>query len=326
MKIDLLIRAAALRQQGEAFALATVVRCERPTSARPGSRALIHPNGQLEGWVGGSCATPIVVREALRALALGRPTLLRLRGSGTAAGEADESVVDYPMTCHSGGMLEIYVEPHLPAPRLFVIGSSPVARALVSLGSFLGFSVTAVAPEASRSDLPGAQAVLQRVDEVASQLDPAAYLVVASFGEYDEQVLEQALQADLAYLALVASPRRAAAVREELQSRGLPAASVERIKAPAGLDIGAVEPEEIALSIMAEITQLRRRNSGGAQDLRPTAAAATEPEIAIDPVCGMTVEIATARHQAQVNGQTIYFCCPACKRRFLAEQSAHGGA
>src|SRR5262245_30508523 len=117
MNVDLLLRAADLRQHGHPFALATVVRSQPPTSARAGSRALILPDGRLEGWVGGSCATPIVIREALRALAVGRPRLVRLRGAGEATVPADEGQIDYPMTCHSGGTLEICVEPHLPAPR-----------------------------------------------------------------------------------------------------------------------------------------------------------------------------------------------------------------
>jgi xanthine dehydrogenase accessory factor len=334
MKKDLLLHAAELRQRDEPFALATVVRCERPTSARTGSRALIHPNGRLEGWIGGSCATPIVVREALRALADGRPRLVRLRGSETATAEVDDTVVDYPMTCHSGGTLEIYVEPHLPAPRLVVVGQSPVAQALVSLGSFLGFAVTAVAPEATPTDLPGADIILQQIDELAGRLDPATHLVIASFGEYDEQVLEQTLEADLAYLALVASPRRAAALRDELRARGLPAASIERIKAPAGLDLGAVEPEEIALSIMAELVQLRRQPAAE-EGVHPALPNQPEPvvrqahhdreeprilSLSKDPICGMSVEIASARHFADVHGQRIYFCCSACRQKYLHSQ------
>src|SRR5215212_4852663 len=128
---DLLLEAADLKRRGETFALATVVRCQRPASARPGARALIHPDGRLEGWVGGSCARPVVVREALRAMALGTPRLIRLRGVGGPTNGDDDNLVEYPMTCHSGGTLEIYVEPHLPPPRLIVVGQSPVARALV---------------------------------------------------------------------------------------------------------------------------------------------------------------------------------------------------
>ena len=317
-------QAAELQTRGEPFALATVVRCERPTSARPGSRALIHPDGRLEGWVGGSCATPIVVREALRTLTTGRPRLVRLLGSGAGTGETSDAVIEYPMTCHSGGALEIFVEPHLPAPRLVVVGQTPVTRALVGLGSYLGYAVTVYAPDASASDFPGASQLVERGAELSACLGPGAYLVVASFGDYDEEVLEQAVRVELGYLALVASPRRAAALRAGLLERGLPTGAVAKIKAPAGLDLGAVEPEEIALSILAEIVQLRRRVGAGPAPLQQRAAA-SEPDTAIDPICGMSVEMASARHFADVDGQTVYFCCAGCKERYLTTMSASAG-
>lgn len=320
MKKDLLLEAAERQQRGETFALATVVRCERPTSARPGARALIYADGRLEGWVGGSCAQPVVVREALRAMERGEPRLVRLRGRGgqTGTGADDGNVVEYPMTCHSGGTLEIYVEPHLPSPRLVVVGDSPIARALASLASFMGYGVTAVAPDAGPDDFPGAARVVEELGEVKGALDARTCLVAASVGDYDEEALEQAALADLGHIAVVASPRRAEALRAYLLDRGVPEERVARIKAPAGLDIGAVEPEEIALSIMAEIVQLRRKSSGGssvgAHGACPTATA-------MDPVCGMSVEIAGARHVAEVDGEKVYFCCSACKRRFLEERA-----
>src|SRR5919198_4115608 len=312
---DLLLEAAELKQRDETFALATVVRCQRPASARPGAKALIYADGRLEGWVGGSCARPVVVREALRAMALGTPRLIRLRGRGGPTNEDDENLIEYPMTCHSGGSLEIYVEPHLPAPRLIVVGDAPVARALVSLASFLGYYVTAVALDATERDFPDARRVVRQFDDVRLELDGRSYLVLAGVGDYDEQALEQAVSADPAYIAVVASPRRAAALRAYLSDRGVPEAAVAKIKAPAGLDIGAVEPEEIALSIMAEIVELRRRSDPSSRV--PQAG----PETAIDPVCGMSVEIAGARHVAEFGGEKLYFCCPACKRRFVQERA-----
>lgn len=320
MKKDLLAEAVQLKNRGETFALATVVRCQRPASARPGAKALIYADGHMEGWVGGSCAKPVAVREALRAMALGTPRLIRLRGVGGPTNEDDENLVEYPMTCHSGGTLEIYVEPHLPAPRLVIVGQSPAARALVSLASFMGYDVTALAPDATPDDFPGARRVVGKLDEVRAELDARASLVVAGAGDQDEQALEDAASAELAYIALIASPRRAAALRAYLIERGLPESAVTRIKAPAGLDIGAVEPEEIALSIVAEMVQLRRGpNTDGAQehpvwedDERPAGTA-------VDPICGMLVEVETARHVTEIDGQKTYFCCPACKQRFMAK-------
>jgi xanthine dehydrogenase accessory factor len=313
---DLLVEAAVLKERGETFALATVVRCQRPASARPGMKALIHADGRMEGWIGGSCARPVVIREALQAIRLGTPRLVRLRGRGGPSNQDDENLVEYPMTCHSGGTLEIYLEPHLPAPVLVVVGESPAARALARLGQFMGYEVTAVAPEATLEDLPGARRVVCRLAEVQTELDERTYLVVAGAGDEDELVLEQAARADLAYLALIASPRRAGVLREYLRERGLPPERVERIRAPAGLDLGAVEPEEIALSIMAEMLQ-RRRQQRSAEPREPEPDA--QPETAIDPICRMTVEIATARQVAEVDGKQVYFCCPACKRTYLEQ-------
>jgi xanthine dehydrogenase accessory factor len=325
---DILVTAAELKQRREAFVLATVVRSRRPTSARPGARAIVYPNGRLEGWVGGSCARPLVVREALRALADGVPRLLRLRGEGQQALDAvEEGVVDYPMTCSSGGTLEIYVEPHLPPPILIVVGHSPTARALVELGSFMGFRVTAVAPEATSEDFPGAEAVLQSLDGVGSDTLGASYLVVAGAGEDDELALEGeddelalegAAIANPPYLAVVASRRRGEALRDYLRGSGLSDDSLSRLKVPAGLDLGAVEPNEIALSIMAEIVQCRRTARGALSAQATRERQKAEPATAIDPICGMVVEIATTRHSAEVDGQKLYFCCPACKRSFLA--------
>jgi xanthine dehydrogenase accessory factor len=308
---DLLSQAVDLKDRREPFALATVVRCQRPASARPGARALIYPDGRLEGWIGGSCAKPVVVREALRALALGAPRLIRLRGRGGPTNDDDENLVEYPMTCHSGGTLEIYVEPHLPPPRLVVVGDTPAARALVTLASFLGYEVTAVSSEGAREDFTGAQNVVRQFDEVISGLNDRSFLVVAGSSDQDEQVLEEAVGAEVAYLAVVASPRRGAVLRSYLLDRGLSEAAVARLKTPAGLNIGAVEPEEIALSIVAEMTQVRRQPV--------TSPAPAEPATAVDPICGMSVEIATARHVAEIDEQKIYFCCPSCKRRYLED-------
>jgi xanthine dehydrogenase accessory factor len=282
----------------------------------------------MDGWVGGSCARPIVVREALDALASGKPRLVRLRGRGATSAESqgEEGLAEYPMTCHSGGTLEIFVEPFHPAPHLVVVGTSPVARALATLAAFLGYEVTAVAPDATEADFPAARRVLQRVEELEALLTPESRLVVASVGEYDEDALALAVPTAPNYLAVVASPRRAAALREYLLSRGLDHDAVARLKAPAGLDLGAVEPEEIALSIMAEIVKARR--SVGQP---PLSALAARPEpapvaTAIDPICGMTVEIEGARFTAEVDGTKVYFCCPSCRRRYLDERvTVEGG-
>lgn len=303
---DLLTLAAALREQGELFALATVVRCERPTSAKPGAKALIRADGAITGWVGGACAEPVVVREALAALRDGQPRLVSLVGeSGRVAGRV-EGIRELPMTCHSGGTLEIYVEPYLPKPVLLLIGHGPVVETLAALGRAVDYAVTVA--EADPHALDGLV------------LTPRTAVVVATHGEVDEGMLERVLDTGAGYVSLVASRKRATAIVESLRGRGVPVARLSRLKAPAGLDIGAVAPAEIAVSILAEIIQLQRgekASAGGSPS--PEAAEAR------DPVCGMTVVVATARYRSDAPGGPVYFCAAGCKARFDAAPEQFAG-
>jgi xanthine dehydrogenase accessory factor len=316
---DILEQAHHLRHSGEPFALATVVRVVRPASARPGSKALIRADGSIDGWVGGSCAQPSVAREALHALADGQPRLLCLVGEGGRAPEPGEGLVVQPMTCHSGGTIEVYIEPFLAAPRLVIVGQSAVSDALAQLGAALHYEVIAVDAEATAEHFPTASQLLPTLADATALLTPNSYIVVATHGEYDEDALALALRSPAAYVALVASRRRATTLIDYLRGAGVSAEHLERLRTPAGLDIGAAEPAEIALSILAEIVQVRRRGAPAAAQPDRAEAVVSEPESAIDPVCGMSVEIATARHVAEYSGQRYYFCCPGCKRSFEKE-------
>jgi xanthine dehydrogenase accessory factor len=306
---SLLELAYKLTQAGEPFVLATVVWCERPTSAKPGAQVVIQNDGTTTGWIGGSCAQPVVLREALRILREGDdPYLLRLGAPETEIKRTGVRV--FPMSCTSGGILEIYMEPHLPQPQLVLVGDSPVIAALSQLARVLDFAVIQ----------------LDTADLGKVQIDERTYVVVATHGQYDEDALEQALRSPAAYVGMVGSHRRAEACREYLRISGLMESQIERLKAPAGLDIGAVTPQEIAASILAELVQLRRHGAIANQVLTHSAvekrlesdqtAIAHKPETGIDPVCGMIVEIGTARHRSTFDGRDYYFCCPACKRLF----------
>jgi xanthine dehydrogenase accessory factor len=298
-----------LTQAGEPFVLATVVWCERPTSAKPGAQAIIQADGTMTGWIGGSCAQPVVLREALRVLREGDgPYLLRL--GAPEMGIVRNDVRVFPMSCTSGGILDIYMEPHLPQPQLVLIGDSPVIAALGRLAGVLDYTVTQ----------------LNSADLSKVLINERTYVLVASHGQYDEEALEQALRSPAVYVGMVGSHRRAEACREYLRTSGLTEQQIERLKAPAGLDVGAVTPQEIAASILAELVEVRRRGPLVNQEQTRFASEEHlegkdailehEPETAIDPVCGMIVEIATARHRAKLDGQDFYFCCPACKRLF----------
>ena len=305
MSQTLLELAVQLTREGKPFVLATVVWCERPTSAKPGAQALIADDGQLTGWVGGSCTQPIVLREARRLLREGgEPFLLRLGASTQVSAQPPPGVLSFLMTCASGGAIDIYMEPHLPSPQLLLIGDSPIIAALQQLAPPLDFRVLSA-------------------DDTSMQtegIDARTFIVIATHGQYDETILERILNTPAAYIGLVSSPRRAAACRDYLRASGLSEERIARLKAPAGLDIGAYTPTEIAASILAELVQVRRLPVILALvDENETQGDEPGPAEAIDPVCGMSVEIASARHTSVYHGQSFYFCCPACKREFERE-------
>ncbi len=310
MSDSMLEAAYQLTRVGKPFVLATVVWCERPTSAKPGAQAIIQEDGQLSGWVGGSCTQPVVVREARRLLREGgEALLLRLGAPEKAAQTANVGVRYFPMTCASGGALDVYMEPHLPKPQLLLIGDSPIIVALQQLAPVLDFAVTQV-DDTNLSE---------------ASIDERTYVVIATHGQYDENVLECTLVSSAAYIGMVSSARRAAACRAYLREAGLAEPQIARLHAPAGLDIGAHTPAEIAASILAELIQLRRQRITAQTeghtdraDIQATASASAATT-AIDLVCGMSVEIAGARHTSSYAGSTFYFCCPACKREFEKE-------
>ena len=315
----------------------------RPTSARPGAHGIVHPDGTIEGWVGGSCAQPVVVREALHALADGQPRLLRLSKEAPAEGRRGDGIIELVMTCHSGGTLEIYVEPNLPAPLLWVAGTTPIASALVELGSAAGFLVTLFDPIADAGTFPNAAGVRTDTNLVAVDSESSPYIVVATQGQWDEEALAGALRRDARYVGLVASPTRAAAVRAWLRDEaGLADDRLAALRAPAGLDLGAETAEEVALSILAELVQVRRGRAdfvaspgpattaagGGSGQAQGHAVLAAAPDdiVLLDPVCGMTVDRDHARHLAEHDGVVYAFCSLGCRTRFVKEPTAYVAA
>lgn len=316
MRPDLLALAAELSQRGEGFVMATVVRREAPSSAQVGDRAIITADGGFHGWLGGSCTQPSVVREARRALDDGRPRLIAL--SPEPDRHPRPGVISLPMTCHSGGRVDIYLETVRPAPRLLVYGVSLAARAAARIGGVLGYAVEAIDPEADAASFPDAQFV--NTDPTAPELahragaDPARLVaIVATLGVWDEDALEHAIGLSPSYLGLVASRKRFAEVGSVLRHRGVSDETIAAIHAPAGLDIGAVTPEEIALSILTEVVQIRAPSAPPS----PPGDEVPVEETAIDPVCGMTVTVATSRHRADHGGRVFHFCCAGCRDRFL---------
>lgn len=309
-------KAYRLWQTGEPFALVTVVRAEKPTSAKPGAKAIVTAEGDLSGWVGGSCAEPTVIREARKALQDGRSRLVRLCPPEKRGQLPQEGVVEVTLTCISGGTLEIYIEPQMARPHLLVVGHLATTEALVRLAKPLDFRTTVMGFEASPDRFPQADRVLEHLDFSHVEVNSNTSIVVASHGNYDEEALEKALHSRAGYVALISSRTRAEAMLQYLRESELPAERLAELKFPAGLDIGAVTPEEIALSILAEIVQRQRRTPNQSPGENPAGLAvdlATEEK---DVVCGMMVEVASARYVSQHGVEKYYFCARGCQRSF----------
>jgi len=324
MRSDLLTLAAELVRREEPFVLATVVRRQPASSAQQGDGALITAGGEFHGWLGGSCTQPTVVRQARAAIASGLPRLIAL--SPDPGADKRPGVLVFPMTCHSGGTVDIYLEPVLPRVRFLVFGVSPVARALARLAAAMGFAVDAVDPDADRSHFPEAERVWASLPASEGPRATRPFAVVATMGERDEDALLAALASDPAYLGVVASGKRFAQIRDTVRARGASADALARVHNPAGLDIGAHTPEEIAVSILAEVVQERRR----AAEEEPSVVSAGLPVAAApleerDPVCGMSVTVAGAKHTAEALGRRWHFCCGGCRERFLASPERFAG-
>jgi xanthine dehydrogenase accessory factor len=271
-------RAAELAERGEPYVCATVVRVQRPTSAKAGNVALVLADGTIEGFVGGDCAEQSVREYASKALASGEPVLLRVVPLG---GAEERGVVTVENPCLSGGMIEVFLEPVVAAPRVLVEGDTPIVNALLRIGPELGLDVVG-----GDFDV--------RPDDLA--------LVAAGHGREELPALKAGLEAKLPYVGLVASRKRGRGVLGELRGDGVPQDLLDRIDTPAGLDIGARTPEEIAVSILARIVAIRR--------------APKEARAAVDPICGMTVSVVPGAPSAEHAGETVYFCGDGCKAAF----------
>jgi xanthine dehydrogenase accessory factor len=313
---------AELEQQGEPHAIATVVRVDRPVSARPGDCAVVTAEGRLEGWVGGSCSEPIVLREALASLADGAPRLVRIRparASGSTDDPAEPGVVTEITACASEGGLDIFVQPRLPAPRLAIAGSSPAARTLARLTGVLGYRITAVLDDPAER-LPGADGTVSPRDLVGIGLGAEDAVVVASMSRYDEAALEAALDSGAGYVGLVASGARGAQMLAMLRASGVSDERLERVRTPAGIDLGPSGQEEIAVAVLAEIVAHRNRaRAAPSEPLCPPELAVSQ---AVDPICGMKVAVTPTAISVERDGSVFYFCSQHCRHSFMDEPEA----
>jgi xanthine dehydrogenase accessory factor len=301
----ILEEAGELTRRGEAFALATVVWRQGPSSGQQGSRAIITASGELRGWIGGACAEPAVIREARQVITEGSPRLLLLGSTERTGPEVPEGVSVVPIACQSEGALEVYIEPVLPAPRLVIVGRSPMARTLADLARALGWRA----------------ALIDGPDFSAADADERSLVVVATQGHGDEEAVAEAVAARPAYLGMVGSRKRGAAVLGYLADRGMPADQLARVRVPVGLDLGKTTHQEIAVAILAELVQLRAAGALGGGKATGSAAARTASEV--DPVCGMTVTAGASGRPLEHEGVTYWFCGAGCRSAFENDPAAY---
>ena len=299
-RLDLAARAATLAAAGMPFVWATVVRAERPTSAKPGDSALVLADGQIDGFVGGDCAESTVRAQALEVLATAEPRLLRITPLPEDVSVADDGAVTVYNPCLSGGTLDIFLEPAVPLPVVAVFGHAPIATALLRAHRLFGQQVLRL--EKPNDPLPqGARA-----------------MVVASHGNDEQPVLEAALHAEVPYIALVASRRRGPAVLASLE---VDERMRSRVRTPAGLDIGARTAPEVALSILAEIVAVLHEPLSDRVDT--TGPAPDVTEMVRDPVCGMMVAPVDASPHVETPTGVVYFCGTGCRNAYLDNPLAY---
>jgi xanthine dehydrogenase accessory factor len=300
-----------------------VVWRQSPSSSQPGARAIITAGGELHGWIGGACAEPVVILQAQQVITEGTARLLLLGTPEQFGAAVPDGMTVIPISCQSEGALEVYIEPVLPVPHLVIVGDSPMARTLASLAGALGW----------RTDL------VRGPDFTPETADGRSMIVVATQGHNDEDVLERAVAARPAYLGLVGSRRRGATVLGYLADRGVPRDQLDRVRVPAGLDLGRTTHQEIAVAILAELVQLRASGAlasgalAGAHGRGPATESARQagPEggrsagraaLVIDPVCGMTVSADSSR-PLRYEGTDYYFCCAGCRQAFEQDPDAY---
>jgi xanthine dehydrogenase accessory factor len=310
---ELLELAADLHRRHRPFVIATVVWALGPSSGKQGSTAIIEADHTVHGWIGGACAEPAVLREARRVINDGEARLMYLGPADELDGSARDGVTTVPIACSSEGAMEVFMEPVLPRPHVVIVGRSPSVRTLARLLVAMEWRATVVDDGGDGSGFGPEVEVVTSLDEIGGiGIADTTAVVVATQGHYDEPALEAALATPAPYIGLVASAKRAANMIGYLRDRGHGDGTLRRIHTPAGLDLGHIEHREIAVAVLAQLVAIRA--SGGIGGAAATTVAS--PKTAVDPVCGMTVEMEGARFVSAHQGATFSFCCPACKKVF----------
>jgi xanthine dehydrogenase accessory factor len=312
--------AQELKSKNEPFVIAIVIWREPPSSSKVGDKALINKSGEILGWVGGGCVKSIIVREAEDALKTGRARLVKI-GKSIESLKRD-GVMEYEMTCQGEGTVEIFIEPVIRQRHLVVIGKSAIARSLSKLAHDAGYYITGVARDANLQ-------TFEKVDELITQINlanvkttPASCIVVATQGEYDEEALLESLKKERVYIGFVASRKKMASIADYLADTGFDRAAISTIRSPAGIDINARNPDEVAISILAEMIQVQNSSTVVVpyeKSGEPGSGTVISPRYYINPVCEVPVNMDNPKYVIEYRGEKVYFCCDGCRVKFESD-------
>ena len=311
---DLIDQISKYMGQGEEFAVAHVIWREAPSSGKPGDKAIILKDGTIIGWIGGGCVKGIAVKEAREAIRENRSRLVRI--DPDEGNSEDSSHKTYRMTCHSGGTMELFIEPITPNPQLIIVGKSNIARALSKLAIATNLRVHILSNDVHKTMFPGVNNIHDRVDFSKINIDENTFIVVSTQGEDDEDSIRKALETSCNYVGFISSLRKSVKIKEYLLQTELSANRINELKTPVGMDINAKLPEEIAVSILAEIVQLFRDPNRKVDQESDTAI---NDDTYINPVCRVAVSKKDAKHVLEYGTHTVYFCCDGCKVSFDTE-------
>ena len=311
---DLIDQISKYMGQGEEFAVAHVIWREAPSSGKPGDKAIILKDGTIIGWIGGGCVKGIAVKEAQEAIRENRSRLVRI--DPDEGNSEDSSHKTYRMTCHSGGTMELFIEPITPNPQLIIVGKSNIARALSKLAIATNLRVHVLSNDVHKGMFPGVNNIHDRVDFSKINIDKNTFIVVSTQGEDDEESIRKALETSCNYVGFISSLRKSVKIKEYLEQTELSTNRINELKIPVGMDINAKLPEEIAISILAEIVQLFRDPNRKEDQESDTAI---NDDTYINPVCRVAVSKKDAKHVLEYGAHTVYFCCDGCKVSFDTE-------
>ena len=312
---DLINQISKYMGQGEEFAVAQVIWREAPSSGKPGDKAIILKDGTMIGWIGGGCVKGIAIKEAHEAIRENKSRLVRINPD-EVNGEEDSNHKTYRMTCHSGGTMELFVEPITPNPQLIIVGKSNIARALSKLAIAANLRVNVLSNDVHQGMFPGVNNIHDRVDFSKINIDQNTFIVVATQGEDDEESIRKALETSCNYVGFISSLRKSVKIKEYLEQTELSTNRINELKTPVGMDINAKLPEEIAISILAEIVELFRDPNRKVDNESDTVI---NDDTYINPVCGVSVSKKDAKHVLEYGAHTVYFCCDGCKVSFDTE-------